>query len=86
MAAVAVEPCARVLMALARAFLAEGNRSEAILDFRRFRDLLRVSWASTLRHVRTSRRGACPYCVGVPPGACTRIAEPTWLDAAVTGR
>ena len=34
-------------MALARAFLAEGNRSEAILDFRRFRDLLRVSWAST---------------------------------------
>jgi DNA-binding SARP family transcriptional activator len=27
-------------VALARAFLAEGNRSEAVLDFRRFRELL----------------------------------------------
>lgn len=41
LAAVAVEPLRESAhMALARAFLAEGNRSEAILDFRRFRELL----------------------------------------------
>ena len=41
LAAVAAEPLRESAhMALARAFLAEGNRSEAILDFRRFRELL----------------------------------------------
>lgn len=41
LAAVAVEPLRESAhVALARAFLAEGNRSEAILDFRRFRELL----------------------------------------------
>jgi DNA-binding SARP family transcriptional activator len=41
LAAVAAEPLRESAhVALARAFLAEGNRSEAILDFRRFRELL----------------------------------------------
>jgi DNA-binding SARP family transcriptional activator len=41
LAAVAAEPLRESAhVALAKAFLAEGNRSEAILDFRRFRELL----------------------------------------------
>jgi DNA-binding SARP family transcriptional activator len=41
LAAVAMEPLRESAhVALARAFLAEGNRSEAVLDFRRFRELL----------------------------------------------
>jgi DNA-binding SARP family transcriptional activator len=41
LAAVALEPLRESAhVALARAFLAEGNRGEAILDFRRFRELL----------------------------------------------